>query len=52
MPYAVSSCVAKFGIICNLDIFPTIFQSSSFIYIKNSSGPNTLPCGTPEVAGT
>ena len=37
----------------NLDILLTIFMSISFIYIyiRNSSVPNTLPCGTPDVTG-
>ena len=35
----------------NLDIFLTIIISRSFIYIINSSGPNALACGTPDVTG-
>ena len=35
----------------NLDILLTIFVSWSFIYIRNNSRPNTLPCGTPDVTG-
>ena len=35
----------------NLDILLTILLSRSFIYIINSSRPNTLPCGTPDVTG-
>ena len=47
----VSCSVSKFGIICNLDILLIILLSRSFISIRNSSGPNTLPCGTPDVTG-
>ena len=33
----------------NFDILLTILVS--FMYIRNSSGPNTLSCGTPDVTG-
>ena len=33
----------------NLDIFLTVLVSRSFIYMINSSWPNTLPCGTPDL---
>ena len=35
----------------NLDILLTILVSRSFMHITNSSRPNTLPCGTPDVTG-
>ena len=35
----------------NLDILLMILVSRSLIYIRNSSGPNTLSCGTPDVMG-
>ena len=35
----------------NLDILLNILVSRSFIYIQNSSGPNTLPYGTQDVTG-
>ena len=35
----------------NLDILLTILVSRSFIYVRNSCGPNTLPCGTTDVIG-
>ena len=35
----------------NFDILLAILLSASFIWIRNNSGPNTLPCGTPDVTG-
>ena len=35
----------------NLDILLMILVSKSFIYIRNSSRHNTLPCGTLDVTG-
>ena len=35
----------------NVDNLLTILISRSFIYIRNSSGPNTPPCGPPDVTG-
>ena len=39
----------------NFDILLTILVPRSFIYIyiymRNCSGPNTQPCGTPDVTG-
>ena len=35
----------------NFDILLTILVSRSFMHIRNSCRPNTLPCGTPDVTG-
>ena len=44
--------ISKFGIICKFRHFAdNISIKIIYIYIRNSSGPNTLPCGTPDVAG-
>ena len=43
--------MAKFGSSANLHILLTIFASRLFISIRNSSGPNALPCGAPDVHG-
>ena len=33
----------------NLEILLTMLLSKSLMYMRNSSGPSTLPCGTPDV---
>ena len=34
-----------------VSILVSIYRSFIYIYIRNSSDPNTLPCGTPDVTG-
>ena len=35
----------------NFDILLMMLLSRSLMYMRNSSGPSTLPCGTPDITG-